>query len=106
PDDHLLPRLTRDRLARRLDQAVGAHLNLLRVWGGGVYESDDFYDLADERGLLVWQDFLLACAAYPEDAGTWAEIEAEARENVARLVPHPSLVLWNGGNENLWGHED
>ncbi len=106
PDDHLLPRLARDRLARRLDQAVGAHLNLLRVWGGGVYESDDFYDLADERGLLVWQDFLLACAAYPEDAGTWAEIEAEARENVARLVPHPSLVLWNGGNENLWGHED
>jgi len=106
PDDHLVTRVTRERLARRLDQATGAHLNLLRVWGGGTYESEDFYDLADERGLLVWQDFLLACAAYPEDPGTWAEIEAEARENVARLVPHPSLVVWNGGNENLWGHED
>lgn len=106
PDDHLLTRLTRDRLARRLDQAVDAHLNLLRVWGGGIYESEDFYDLADERGLLVWQDFLLACAAYPEEQPIWDELEAEARENVARLTPHPSLVLWNGGNENLWGFMD
>jgi beta-mannosidase len=106
PDDHLLTRITRDRLARRLDQALGAHLNLLRVWGGGIYESDDFYDLCDERGLLVWQDFLLACAAYPEESPLWEELEAEARENVVRLAPHPSLALWNGGNENLWGHED
>ncbi|WP_136520761.1 glycoside hydrolase family 2 protein [Cellulomonas telluris] len=106
PDDHLLTRLTRARLARRLDQAVGAHLNLLRVWGGGIYESEDFYELCDERGLLVWQDFLLACAAYPEEQPLRDEIEAEAREHVARLTPHPSLVLWNGGNENLWGHED
>lgn len=106
PDDHLLTRLTRDRLARRLDQAVEANLNLLRVWGGGIYESEDFYELADERGLLVWQDFLLACAAYPEEQPIWDELEAEARENVARLTPHPSLVLWNGGNENLWGFVD
>ncbi len=106
PDDHLLTRLTRERIARRLDQALGAHLNLLRVWGGGVYESEDFYELCDERGLLVWQDFLLACAAYPEEQPLRDEIEAEAREHVARLAPHPSLVLWNGGNENLWGHED
>lgn len=106
PDDHLVTRLTRERLARRLDQAVDGNLNLLRVWGGGVYESEDFYDLADERGLLVWQDFLLACAAYSEDDELRSEIEAEAREHVARLVPHPSLVVWNGGNENVWGHED
>ena len=106
PDDHLLTRITRERLARRLDQAAGAHLNLLRVWGGGIYESDDFYALCDERGLLVWQDFLLACAAYPEEEPLRSEIEAEARENVVRLMPHPSLVLWNGGNENVWGHED
>ncbi|WP_233571697.1 glycosyl hydrolase 2 galactose-binding domain-containing protein [Cellulomonas triticagri] len=106
PDDHLVTRITRERLDRRLDQAVGAHLNLLRVWGGGLYESADFYAACDERGLLVWQDFLLACAAYPEEEPLRSEIEAEARENVVRLMPHPSLVLWNGGNENLWGHED
>lgn len=106
PDDHLLTRITRARLAGRLDQALGAHLNLLRVWGGGIYESEDFYELCDERGLLVWQDFLLACAAYPEESPLREEIEAEAREHVTRLTPHPSLVLWNGGNENLWGFRD
>jgi len=106
PDDHLLTRITRERLARRIDQALGAHLNLLRVWGGGIYESEDFYELCDERGVLVWQDFLLACAAYPEEAPILGELEAEARENVVRLASHPSLVLWNGGNENVWGHED
>ncbi|SOD62356.1 beta-mannosidase [Streptomyces zhaozhouensis] len=106
PDDHFLTRITRERLARRIDQAVDAHMNMLRIWGGGIYESDDFYELCDERGVLVWQDFLLACAAYAEDAELWAEFEAEARENVARLTPHPSLALWNGGNENLWGYMD
>ncbi len=106
PDDHLLTRITRERLARRLDQATDAHLNLLRVWGGGIYESEDFYDLADERGLMVWQDFPLACYAYPEEAPLWDEFEAEAREHVARLSSHASLVLWNGGNENIWGFAD
>lgn len=106
PDDHFLTRITRDRLARRVDQAVGAHMNMLRVWGGGIYESEDFYDVCDERGVLVWQDFLLACAAYSEEEPLWSEFEAEARENVARLTPHPSLALWNGGNENLWGYMD
>lgn len=106
PDDHLLTRVTRARLARRLDQALGAHLNLVRVWGGGTYESEDFYDLCDERGLMVWQDFPFACAAYPEEAPLRDEVEEEAREHVARLAPHASLVLWNGGNENLWGHRD
>jgi len=106
PDDHLLTRITRERLAHRIDQAVDAHLNLLRIWGGGIYESEDFYELCDERGVLVWQDFLLACAAYPEEQPIWDELEAEAREQVARLTPHPSLVLWNGGNENLWGFMD
>ena len=106
PDDHLLTRITRDRLVGRVDQALGANLNLLRVWGGGIYESDDFYDVCDERGVMVWQDFLLACAAYPEEEPHRSELEAEARENVVRLMPHPSLVLWNGGNENLWGFVD
>lgn len=106
PDDHLLTRITRSRLDRRLDQALGANLNLLRIWGGGIYETADFYAACDERGILVWQDFLLACAAYPEESPLWEEVEAEARENVVRLASHPSLVIWNGGNENVWGHED
>ena len=106
PDDHLLTRITRERIERRLDQALGANLNLLRVWGGGIYESEDFYTACSERGLLVWQDFLLACAAYPEEEPFTQELAAEARENVVRLMPHPSLAIWNGGNENVWGHED
>ena len=106
PDDHFLTRISPEQIARRLDQAGAANMNLLRIWGGGIYETEDFYRACDERGLLVWQDFLLACAAYPEESPLWEEIEAEARENVVRLASHPSLVLFNGGNENLWGHED
>jgi len=104
PDDEFLPRVTRARYAARLDQAELAGINLLRVWGGGVYEADDFYAECDERGVLVWQDFAFACAAYAEEEPLRAEVEAEARDNVARLAPHPSLVLWNGSNENVWGH--
>ncbi|WP_432501915.1 glycoside hydrolase family 2 protein [Kineococcus arenarius] len=106
PEDHLLTRLTRDDYAAAFDRALGANVNLLRVWGGGVFESDDFYDLADEKGLLVWQDFLLACAAYAEEEPLRSEFLAEVRDNVVRLSPHPSLAVWNGGNENVWGHED
>jgi beta-mannosidase len=101
PDDHFLTRVTRERLARRVDQAVGANMNMLRVWGGGIYETDDFYDVCDERGVMVWQDFPFACAYYAEEEPLLGEVEAEARENITRLVAHPSLVLWNGNNENL-----
>ncbi len=103
PDHAFLTCVDRARYARRVDDALDANVNLLRIWGGGIYESDDLYDLADERGLLVWQDFLFACAAYSEDEPMRTEVEAEARENVTRLSPHPSLVLWNGNNENTWG---
>ncbi|MFG2045903.1 glycoside hydrolase family 2 protein [Micromonospora sp. NPDC048935] len=106
PDDTFPTRITRDRLAERFDQAAGANVNLLRVWGGGRYESADFYDLADERGLLVQQDFLFACAAYPEEEPFASEVAAEAAEQVTRLTPHPSLVLWTGNNENIWGWHD
>ncbi|UVS78143.1 glycoside hydrolase family 2 protein [Actinokineospora sp. UTMC 2448] len=106
PDDHFLTRITRERLARRVDQAVAANMNMLRVWGGGIYETEDFYDVCDERGVLVWQDFPFACSSYAEEQPLWGEIEAEARENVARLTSHPSLALWNGNNENLWGYAD
>ncbi|MET9224406.1 glycoside hydrolase family 2 protein [Lentzea sp. NPDC003310] len=106
PDDCFPHRVDRARLAERFDQALGAGVNLLRVWGGGIYESDDFYSLADERGLLVWQDFLFACAAYPEEEPLRGEVVAEARDAVTRLAGHPSLIAWNGGNENIWGYHD
>lgn len=106
PDDALVPRVDRARYRRRLEQARSAHVNLIRVWGGGIYEADDFYDLCDELGLLTWQDFLFACAAYPEEEPLRSEVVAEARDNVARLAHHPSLALLTGNNENLWGYED
>ncbi|WP_239514260.1 glycoside hydrolase family 2 protein [Streptosporangium sp. 'caverna'] len=106
PDDCFPARVTRERLAERFGQALAANVNLLRVWGGGLYESEDFYDLADELGLLVWQDFPFACAAYPEEEPFAAEVEAEARENVTRLAWRPSLILWCGNNENIEGHAD
>ena len=106
PDDHFLTRVDRARYARRIEQAVGANLNMLRVWGGGIYETEDFYELCDAAGVLVWQDFLLACAAYPEEEPLRSEVEAEARENVVRLMTHPSLVIWNGANENMWQAKD
>ncbi|MEV4219004.1 glycoside hydrolase family 2 protein [Nonomuraea sp. NPDC049725] len=106
PDDCFPSRVTRERLAARFAQAVDAGVNLLRVWGGGLYESEDFYDLAGELGLMVWQDFPFACAAYPEEEPFRAEVTAEAREQVTRLAPHPGLVLWCGNNENLEGYAD
>jgi beta-mannosidase len=108
PDDCFPSRVDRARVDRRLDQAIRANVNLVRVWGGGVYESDEFYAACDETGLLVWQDFLFAVAPYPETPEMMAEIDLEARDNVERLMSHPSLALWNGNNENWlgWGFED
>lgn len=106
PDDAFPSRVDRELYRTRLEQAKNANLNLIRIWGGGIYESDDFYDLADERGLLVWQDFLFACAAYAEEEPLRSEIEGEARENIARLAHRASLALLTGNNENTWGYED
>jgi beta-mannosidase len=102
PDVTELGELDPARVRRRLEQAVSLGANLVRVWGGGVFESDEFYDACDELGLLVWQDFLFACAAYPEEEPYTTEVAAEARDNITRLMRHPSLALWNGNNENLW----
>ncbi|WP_084104761.1 glycoside hydrolase family 2 protein [Demequina sp. NBRC 110056] len=106
PEDAFLPRITAERYSARIDDAVFAGINLLRVWGGGIFESEDFYDACDERGILTWQDFLFACAAYSEEPALAEEVELEAREAVARLASHPSLVVLNGNNENLWGRQD
>ena len=106
PDDALVTRVTDHQYRRRLEQARDAHVNLVRVWGGGIYESEAFYDACDEMGLLTWQDFLFACAAYPEEEPVRSEVEAEAREQIVRLSGHASLVLLCGNNENLMGHDD
>ncbi|MFJ9038575.1 glycoside hydrolase family 2 protein [Streptomyces sp. NPDC102406] len=106
PDDVLPSRITPERYRTRLEQTAAANVDLVRVWGGGIYEDEAFYTACDELGLMVWQDFLFACAAYPEEQPLRGEIEAEARDNVVRLMPHPSLVVWNGNNENLWGFRD
>ena len=104
PGDAFLTRLNRSSYERSITDAVEAGLNMIRVWGGGIYETDDFYDVCDELGVMVWQDFLLACATYSEEEPLWGEFEAEARQAVTRLVKHPSLTMWNGGNENIWGY--
>lgn len=106
PDDAFVTRIDRARLERRVADATEANMNLLRVWGGGMYEWDELYEICSEQGVLVWQDFLLACAAYAEEPWLADEIEAEAREAVTRLSKHPSLVLWNGNNENLVGYAE
>jgi beta-mannosidase len=106
PDHAFVTEIDAARYRRRIDDAVEANMNLLRVWGGGIYESDDFYDACDELGVLVWQDFLFACAAYAEEDWLRVEVDAEAREAVTRLSPHPSLVLWNGNNENIVGYAE
>jgi beta-mannosidase len=106
PDDALMSRLDAETYRRSLTDAVDAGMNLLRVWGGGIYEREEFYDLCDELGILVWQDFLFACAAYSEEEPLRSEVEAEAREAISRLSSHASLALWNGNNENIWGYVD
>lgn len=106
PDDYFPHRVTPANYRERITQSLDANMNMLRVWGGGLFESDVFYDICDELGLMVWQDMLFACAAYPEAAPFPELIEAEVRDNVGRLMHHPSLVLWNGNNENFMAIEE
>jgi beta-mannosidase len=103
PDDTLPSRATPQRVTERIDQAVAGNANLLRVWGGGHFATDQFLDACDERGILVWHDFLFACAAYCEDDEMVDLVTAEAEQAVARMSAHPSLVLWCGGNETALG---
>ena len=91
--------LGRADYARDLGSAAAANMNMLRVWGGGIYESEDFYALCDELGLMVWQDFMFACSIYPADAAFRASVRAEARHQVRRLRHHACLALWCGNNE-------
>lgn len=86
-----------------LEWARAAHLNMLRVWGGGTYPSNSFYDFADSLGILLWQDAAFACAMYPTNSAFRQEIEQELRYQIRRLRSHPSLALWCGNNENFEG---
>ncbi|MBK8475219.1 MAG: glycoside hydrolase family 2 protein [Opitutaceae bacterium] len=91
--------LTRERYARDLRAAAEANMNMIRVWGGGIYESEDFHDLCDELGLLVWQDFMFACTLYPADKAFLASSREEAAYQIRRLRHRASLALWCGNNE-------
>ncbi len=98
--------IQRERYAKFLSMAQAANMNMLRVWGGGLYEHDAFYDLCDKLGIAVWQDFMFACAMYPEGPEWFVdEVAAEAEYQVRRLRSHPSMALWCGNNENQWLHE-
>lgn len=100
PHRVLLPAVSTADYRRLVGDAADANMNMLRVWGGGIYEQDAFYDVCDERGVLVWQDCAFACGVYPfADPGFRASVEAEIRDNAARLRHHPSLALWCGNNE-------
>ncbi|MGW5588769.1 glycosyl hydrolase 2 galactose-binding domain-containing protein [Streptomyces sp. NPDC003857] len=101
--DTLTSRATATRITERIDQAVAGNANLLRVWGGGHFATEEFLNACDDRGILVWHDFLFACAAYCEDETTAALVAAEAEQAVTRMSPHPSLVVWCGGNETVLG---
>lgn len=92
--------MRREQYERFIDRAVQANYNMLRIWGGGLYETDDFYDLCDEKGIMVWQDLALACSDVPDDDRAWTDnFLQEIEYQVRRLRVHPSLVYWSGGNE-------
>lgn len=110
PQDNFLPRVTKQKYERLIRAAKRTHMNMLRVWGGGIYENDEFYDLCDENGILVWQDFMFACSFYPGDSAFLNNVRHEAVQNVKRLRNHPCLALWCGNNEirvawERWGYQ-
>ncbi len=102
PADNFLPRIEDSRYEQLLLLAKKAHMNMIRVWGGGIYEDDRFYDLCDRLGILVWQDFMFACGEYPDDRWFLDSVQEEAERTIKRLRNHPSIALWCGNNECEW----
>jgi len=107
PSDAFLPRVTPEDYEKVIKSASDANMNMLRVWGGGTYENDIFYDLCDRYGILIWQEFMFACNMYPGDSAFLENVNQEAIENVRRLRNHACIALWCGNNENEvgWGRE-
>ena len=98
---HVLPeQVSSEYMSELLYSAKEANMNMLRVWGGGIYELEEFYDLADQMGILIWQDFMFACSMYPADDATLQTVTAEVKHQVRRLQHHASLALWAANNEN------
>jgi len=99
PQDNFVPRVTDSAYRKLITDVRDANFNMLRVWGGGIYENDIFYDLCDENGIMVWQDFMFANAMYPATKEFLDNVRDEAIQNIVRLRRHPSLALWCGNNE-------
>lgn len=99
PSDNFLPRVTDEKYEKTILDAVNVNMNMLRIWGGGTYENDIFYDLCDKYGILVWQDFMFACNTYPAEGELMDNIRHEAAENIQRLRNHPCIAIWCGNNE-------
>ena len=99
PADALPSRITPERIRRLLGEAVAANMNMIRIWGGGFYEFDAFYDACDELGLLVWQDMMFACSQYPSTTEFLKSVDAEVRYQIRRLASHASIAIWCGDNE-------
>lgn len=104
PADSLLPRLKPNDYYEYIKLAKEANMNMLRIWGGGIYEDRAFYDACDEMGIMVWQDFMFACAQYPDQFEWFKNLVIDESEVIlSELRNHPSIVLWCGNNENNWG---
>ena len=106
PLDFFHTRVDSNQFRKALNDVANSNMNMLRVWGGGIYEDEYFYDLCDSLGILVWQDFMFACAMYPGDDKFMESVEVEATQQIKRLRKHPSIALWCGNNENSegWNH--
>lgn len=99
PQSHFLPSISSDDYKRLIEDVKDANMNMIRVWGGGIYENDLFYDLCDQNGILVWQDLMFAGSMYPGDSSFIQNVKEEVIDNVVRLRNHPSIIHWNGNNE-------
>jgi beta-mannosidase len=96
PPNVLTENIGKDNIKNLLESAKEANMNMLRVWGGGIYEFDYFYGLADELGIMIWQDFMFACALYPTDPKFLKSVDIEIVQQVRRLQHHPSIAVWAG----------
>jgi beta-mannosidase len=111
PNDIFAARVTDEMYRKVVHTSKISNFNMLRIWGGGIYENNQLYDLCDENGILIWQDFMFACAMFPGDAAFLDNVKQEATDNIKRLRNHPSIALWCGNNEILaawlgWGWKE